>query len=365
MQARWLVLAIVGSNAASAEPAEPGEPGGPGESGELSIWYRSSNRCPTGEVFLERLSRLGHHGRLARGGDRVDFVVTLDSTESGSFGRLERQAERGTIAIREVQAPKCEEVAEALALSLDLTLGPMHAPDTAVSPPPPAPVAAAPVAAAPVATPPQSSSVAKVEDRSLPEATTPSDGATEEAAAVGVQALLLTGIAPDPMFGGAAFGELVLPFGMSARLSGYAAWAASTVEGAELEHQLFSARLEGCSPRLRLSDLGLAGCVGVDAGLVRGTYSGPTGSSDSGPWGAATLLGRAGWRVSGAWTVELQAGVMLPWVRYETGDPEGAALASGDAVLVTAGLGVSYVFGGSKLAESAGSQVSSTQTAGR
>lgn len=366
MQTRWLVLAIVGASVANAEPGQPE----PGELGELSIWYRSSDRCPTGAVFLERLGRLGRHGRLARAGDHIDFVVTLDSTESSSFGRLERQAERGTIAIREVEAPKCEEVAEALALSLDLALDPTQAPDAAGGIPAATQVsqpAAAAIAATPDSAPPrQSPSVANVDNLSVSEATAPPASTTDGTAAVGVHALLLTGIAPSTMFGGAVFGELALPLGMSARLTGYGAWAASTVKAAELDHQLFAARLEGCSPRLSLSDLRLAGCVAVDGGLVGADYSGPTGSSDSGPWGAATLLGRAGWRASGPLIVELQAGVMLPWVRYETGDPEGTPLASGDAVVVTAGVGVSYAFGAeSKPEKSARSQVSPAQTAGR
>lgn len=39
---------------------------------------------------------------------------------STSSGRLERQTARGTVAIRELVAGRCEEVTEALALSLEL-----------------------------------------------------------------------------------------------------------------------------------------------------------------------------------------------------------------------------------------------------
>jgi len=380
MRARWLVLAILGSSTASAEPSD------------LSIWYRSSDGCPTADAFVERLNQLGRHTSLAGAGDKIDFVVTLGSADGGSFGRLERQAERGTIAIREVAAPKCEEVAEALALSLDLAIGPMQAPAEEILPPPPAApappaealpaapalpaepalpaappalaVTAASAATAPLAVP-QPAAATGIDDR--PQAAAPPpDEDTRGAAAVGAQALLLTGLAPNAMFGGAVSGELALPLGMSARLSGYTAWDQSAIAGAELEHQLFAARLEACSPRLSWSDWVLAGCLGVDGGLLRAAYSGSTGSTDSGPWGAATLLGRAGLRVSVAFTVEAQLGLMLPWVRYQIGDPEGAALARSEAVLATAGLGVSYAFGvRSESEKSARSQVSAPQTAGR
>ena len=328
MRARWLVLAILGSSTANAEPAE------------LSIWYRSSEACPTAEAFFERLSQLGRRARLAGAGDNIDFVVTLGGAGDGSFGRLERQAESGTIAIREVQAPKCEEVAEALALSLDLALAPMQAP--AAGPQPPPPVAPAPATTASL---PATASPTVANDDDPPPPAAPPVEDTDAGPAVGAQALILTGIAPNAMFGGALSVELALPFGMSARLSGYAGWGQSTVEKGDLEHQLIAARLEGCSPRLGWSAWELGVCLGVDAGLLRAEYSGPSGSTDSGPWGAATVLGRAGFRASPAFTIEAQAGALLPWVRYETGDPEGDVLAEGDAVVVTAGVGVSYRFG--------------------
>ncbi|HWO09245.1 MAG TPA: hypothetical protein VNN80_07185, partial [Polyangiaceae bacterium] len=88
----------------------------------VSVWYRSSDGCPSGPAFLARLKQLGHDADLAGVGDRVDFVVTLAADSPNSAGRLERQTERGTVAIRELQAPRCEDVAEALALNIELAL---------------------------------------------------------------------------------------------------------------------------------------------------------------------------------------------------------------------------------------------------
>lgn len=97
----------------------------------IRVWYRSSEGCPDGDRFVGRLSELGRRATLARVGDRVDFVVTLAAEPEQSTGRLERQTERGTVAIRQLDASACSEVAEALALSLELALAPdVPAPST-------------------------------------------------------------------------------------------------------------------------------------------------------------------------------------------------------------------------------------------
>jgi hypothetical protein len=56
----------------------------------------------------------------------VDFVVTVAHAAEQSSGRLERQTELGTMAIREISAGRCDEVVEGLALSLDLALDPIE-----------------------------------------------------------------------------------------------------------------------------------------------------------------------------------------------------------------------------------------------
>ncbi|HWO08879.1 MAG TPA: hypothetical protein VNN80_05345, partial [Polyangiaceae bacterium] len=101
----------------------------------LSVWYRSSEGCPEGSVFVARLAELGRPATLARVGDRVDFVVTVARTPDASSGRLERQTARGTVAIRELDAARCDEVTEALALSLEIALDPANeAPSTGADP---------------------------------------------------------------------------------------------------------------------------------------------------------------------------------------------------------------------------------------
>lgn len=62
--------------------------------------------------------------RLAKAGDHIDFVVTLVADEADVVGRLERQTQSGTVAIRELRDKECARVADAIALSLALALDP-------------------------------------------------------------------------------------------------------------------------------------------------------------------------------------------------------------------------------------------------
>src|SRR5690606_782591 len=72
--------ALLGSTplaAAQSETAPGAEAGQDAPREALSIWYRSSEGCRDGAVFVTRLAELGRAATLARVGDRVDFVVTV------------------------------------------------------------------------------------------------------------------------------------------------------------------------------------------------------------------------------------------------------------------------------------------------
>src|SRR5262245_27065851 len=84
----------------SARAAEP-----------VAIWYRSAEGCPDGAAFLLELERRATPARLAGMGDHIDFVVTLGADAARGWGRVERQTERGTVAIRELEAKSCDAVA--------------------------------------------------------------------------------------------------------------------------------------------------------------------------------------------------------------------------------------------------------------
>jgi hypothetical protein len=84
---------------------------------------------------------------IARAGDRIDFVVTLDRDQRGSTGSLERQNSGGTVAIRQVEATSCDAVADALALTLALSTDDDPATGAPVQPAPAAPPPGASTAA--------------------------------------------------------------------------------------------------------------------------------------------------------------------------------------------------------------------------
>lgn len=314
-----------------------------------SIWYRSSDRCPDGAAFLERLEQLGRSARLADAGDTIDFVVTLGAKDGGSFGRLERQTERGTVAIREVEAPACVEVADALALSLDLALDPGQGTD---APPPPARAPEAPIGsegAAPQTPPTVSatetpSTLQPVPALSSVPATSTAPSAEQgqlprAGARLGAQGILLTGVGDAPLLGAAVFGEL--SFGpITPRVSVWGATGASAVEESTLRMWLFAARLEGCLGPFGARQLYVHPCAGADVGVVSARYAAENGGSDSGAWVSPTLLGRGSWSFLERVTVEAQIGLYVPLFSYDVGDPGEDSLANTDPVGVQAAVGL-------------------------
>src|SRR5688572_23288101 len=141
------ILALAGPVPAQPAPAQPPAPA------PVVLWYRSTAGCPDGAGFLARVGDRAAAVRLAEAGDRVDFVVNLSMTPgSGAVGRLERETERGTVAIREVADPSCERAADVVALNLALALDPDRpAPQPAeIEAPVPAPTAAESKASEPV-----------------------------------------------------------------------------------------------------------------------------------------------------------------------------------------------------------------------
>jgi len=109
---RLAVLALTFAAPALAEALPP------------AVWYRASESCPNGAQFLDKLAENSRNARLAQAGDHIDFVVTLVADGKGTVGRLERQTNSGVVAIRELNDATCEQVADALALSLGLALAP-------------------------------------------------------------------------------------------------------------------------------------------------------------------------------------------------------------------------------------------------
>ena len=310
----WVTFVALSVHAASAH-AEP-EP--------VWVWYRTSEGCPDGAAFVSRLSELGKAARLASVGDRVDFVVTLGRGPHESSGRLERQTRGGTVAIREYRDARCEEVAEALALTLDLAIEPEAA--AQASGPPSAPGGEAPP-------PGNAVSVVGVVSADGVASVASADGVVSAAAVptagivLGAQAMLATGVAPGVLPGGALFiaGHTDSGWLSSWRGTVFGAYRESSAEQREIEVLLAGARIEACPFEARLDAIVFTPCLGFDAGLLRASGPNALGATDTGLWGAAAAHGRLAAALVESLSLELQVGALAPLVRYEMGPREGPA----------------------------------------
>ncbi len=272
----------------------------------LQIWYRSSSGCPDGPAFVRRLNELGRGARLAGVGDEVDFVVNVAQQSSHSSGRLERQNERGTIAIREISAERCDEVVEGLAISLDLALDP---------------------------------------DSSGPSL---SAGARDAGAgwipSVGIGPTLASAIAPDPMPGGSVHGELLLRDTGTSLIAAARGgmWDSELAAGVDVNISLLSARFAACPVGWQSGPWVLQPCLAVDLGWLGADSPDPEGRSDGSPWVSGIAFARGHWRFTDVWSFYLGAGASVPVVRYELGAETGAALFRTGAVGFDANAGAAW-----------------------
>lgn len=312
----WLVLSVLAATAV-ARADEKGAAGAP----PARIWYRSSAGCPDGEAFLARLAGRAQGAALAQVGDRIDFVVTLGRDGDTSFGKLERQTEGSTIAVREIQSENCEDVADVIALTLALALDRSSggtattasaAPATEATPAPPA-TAASPTPQRPPVPPPA---------RPATEARPPARRTTW----VGAQVGAFTRLVSSPGATAGVFFE-VAPRTFPLR----GASARATVFGARAKEDdpppyllsVVAGRLDACPTDLLGSALHLRPCLALDLGTVRVRGEGPHGRSDQGIWVAAAAKLRFQWDASPRVSLEAEGGAFVPLMRY-TVDAAGA-----------------------------------------
>jgi hypothetical protein len=300
----------------------------------LHIWFRTSEGCPDGASFIERLRGLGRQATLAGLGDRIEFVVTLAARANESAGRLERQTERGTVAIRELHAARCEDVAEGIALSLDLALQP--APENSTPSSTGDALLALPTAPAPPA---------PTESRHEPEPfeKNPVPHPVAFVSRWGAQASLATGLVPFVLPGGSLFAELASGDGTaSARLSARAAYGRGDVAHTDLHLTLFAARVDGCALGWHTTGFSVEPCLAADIGALRASTSGADGTSDQGLWLSAAGLVRARLPLSSSWGLEAQIGAVIPVVRYALGTPTGDDLFRTEPVGVEISVGAHW-----------------------
>jgi len=310
----------------------------------VSIWYRTTDGCPNADAFVGRLATQGVEARIARVGDHIDFVVTLGQEAGQSLATLERQSAERTVSIREVHAATCDAAANALALTLALTVDPEATTSAPVSAQPAVATTAA-VIPPPSAEPPPATTAA----REPP----PKDaGSTTEAVApdahttrftLGLQGSVGTLVSGAPLWGGNVFAAVASRRGLrpSARVSFATGVQSGPVEDVTLS--LYAGRLEGCPAELGRT-VSVSGCAALDVGVLRASSRASGGESDSSFWGALWGLGRVRYApTESPWTAEIQGGLTAALTRYRVASgspPETLAEVKPWGVGLAAGAGV-------------------------
>lgn len=98
----------------------------------IRIDYRADARCPTARAFTDRVFARARGARPAVTGEEArTFVVTIEAENRGYQGRLAIREAQGLTVARTVVDARCEDVAEALALSTVLAIDPSSTGDAA------------------------------------------------------------------------------------------------------------------------------------------------------------------------------------------------------------------------------------------
>jgi hypothetical protein len=319
------------------------------QSAPVSIWYRNSADCPDGASFVEQLTSRGTSARLANVGDPVDFVVTLGTVEGRSAGRLERQTNRGTIAIRELTASSCDEIAQALALSLAVAAQDSTGRN----------VAGVPDSSSDVKTPEpderQTSAGGTVVAGSRPNGSAAKDSGpgdersrSNRLGTFGGLPSLATGVAPDMALGFGIFASydtrrpgVIDP---TLRFSTNAFRVASQTESGDFRVSLVTARMEACPLGLDNGSLRAESCAGLELGptFLESTQAG--GGFEVRWWSAALAAVRLRW-FNGNLVLDAQAAAVAPFQRFRLlfSSPDSSERAyTTAAVGFQAGLGAGF-----------------------
>ncbi|MEO7035251.1 MAG: hypothetical protein ABI548_15115 [Polyangiaceae bacterium] len=279
-----------------------------------AVWYRASAECPTGPEFLSKIADSSTRARLAQAGDHIDFVVTLLAANGETVGRLERQTNGGTVAIRELRDVTCAQVAEALALSLGLALDPASpaseaaAPEVARTPEvvaAPAPTVSPPTRA--IAPTPSASPTQMKLDHP------PTQTQTQSGRTFGVEAGALTGLGTRSMLRGSAFLDFArVTHHLSVRVAVVGALGSSPTPFGSVSRWLLAGRSEVCPWRWGGARLDLSPCAAFELGATSASVG---EHSDHALWAAPGVGVRASVAIVPWFRLEAGAGVLLPVLR--------------------------------------------------
>jgi hypothetical protein len=331
----------------------------------VRLGYEAPPECPAIDVFARGVFGRTPKARPAAGGEAArEFSARLELRQGGFTGRFTLRDPSGAESVRgPLRGKTCEEVVDAIAFSVAITIDP-----NAAAKPVPAPV---PDASEPVPEPPSSAEPPAAPASPPPRPTTPapppsSPGAPKPTATVpanqrraahplwmdaGAHASLETGLRGEPAPGAAAFFGIGSPdertFAPYVRL-----WAA--VDGQPdaparptgyAHFRWYLGRLDGCPVRFGRSRLNARACATVEGGLLfaSGVDVADARSTRTAWVGLGAGL-RLGWQFAALFALELEGDALAPLRRppFQFGPRAGPPTDSvrAPAALPRASLGV-------------------------
>jgi hypothetical protein len=294
------MLASVGLTAvpASAEPIEP-----------VGLVYRAHAGCPDASQFWRSVASRTKQPRHVDAGDAPrTFQVTIERKGGESLGHLVVLGRDGRHEEREARDGSCEEVAEALAIMLALTI------DSQV--PPPVPVASSPPPR--VAPPLQAPSPPPSPSTPAPHPNVARPGLE---GALGVHALAEGATSSGISWGGAFFGQIGFAQGwrpaFRASIESAHGLPVALVTGAA-RTELLAGAFDACPVRFAISTGAFVGpCARVELGVLRAAgLELPDARSTTAPWLAFGGVGRLEWAPIGVWQIEVQGGAVASVPRH-------------------------------------------------
>jgi hypothetical protein len=110
----------------------------------IHVEYRSGEGCPNEAAFAARL----HERMMGGAGSEIDrprrVLIAVDGSGEGAVGQLTIEGRSGETTTRQISGPSCEQIVDALAFVVALTLDPAASARAAPAPPSAGPPADAP-----------------------------------------------------------------------------------------------------------------------------------------------------------------------------------------------------------------------------
>jgi hypothetical protein len=288
--------------------------------GELALRYEPTEGCPSRAEFEALVLARTRHVRFTDGASRRS-LVTLAHAKRGFVGSLTLEGAPGR-AMREIEAPTCPQLADAMSLVVALAVDPeaLLTPEAPATPPaPPAsPAPPAPPASVPEPIPEPSAVLSAPSPEPAPILPPP---VSRHGFSLGAAVALETDIAPDPVMGVALRAEYevassswVAPsFGVE-----LAGAASNLIEAAPAVAVRFATvRLDACPARALLGATGvtLRACGAAALGVLDARGVGAPKPEDAlRGWVDAEIELRARWDAR-RWFLGIDGGPVLPVTR--------------------------------------------------